>query len=140
MAITRAQKAMLHVAIGQLGLDDDGYRAALRRAAGAKSSCELDNVTFDWVLVELERLGWQRPAGSRSFGGVRAGFATNAQVHTIRTMWDTFTNGQGTEKSLDHWLERQFKVSSMRFLTELKARKVIAALRAMNERRHPQAA
>jgi len=126
---------MLHVAKAQLGLDDDAYRAMLKRAAGVDSSRRLDGVTFGWVLAELERLGWKAPAARRSFGGLRVGMVTDAQAHLIRTLWDDFTGGRGTEKGLDRWIERQFKVSALRFLPRHKAAKAIAALKEMNNRR-----
>lgn len=135
MALSRAQTSMIHVAKRQLGLDDDTYRAILRRAAGVSSSRALDNIGLDAVLAELERLGFTGPAGRQSFGGFRPGFISNAQAHTIRKLWAGFTEGAGTDRSLDHWLERQFKISSLRFLPAYLSGKVIVALREMNRRR-----
>jgi phage gp16-like protein len=126
---------MLHVARQQLGLDDDAYRDVLRRAAGVTSSRALDNHALDSVLAELERLGWRGPAGRKSFGEFRPGFASNAQAHAIRQLWLEFTGGTGTERGLEHWLERQFKVSALRFATHQVAAKAITALKEMNRRK-----
>lgn len=135
MALSKAQTSMLHVAKRQLGLDDDAYRAVLRRTAGVTTSRALDNHGLDSVLAELERLGWKGPAGRKSFGGFRPGFASNAQLHIIRQLWLEFTGGTGTERGLERWLERQFKVSALRFVTHQVAAKAMTALKAMNQRK-----
>ena len=62
MTISKQQKALLHVAKGKLGLDDDLYRQALIRIAGVTSSTELDQAGFEAVMGFFEYCGF-RPLG-----------------------------------------------------------------------------
>lgn len=137
MTLARKQTSIIHVAKAQLGLAEEDYRALLQRAAGVGSSRELDGWGFNAVMAEFERLGFR--SGSKrhrpSFGGQRAGMASDAQVYRIRTLWGEFTGGQGDDASLGKWLERQFKVSALRFLPAEKVPKVMAALKAMVARK-----
>lgn len=58
----------IHIAKKDLGLDDDTYRAMLKRVAGVESAKDLVPAKVAAVLAEFERLGW-RPkakAGGRS--------------------------------------------------------------------------
>ncbi len=54
--------AKIHIAKTQLGLDDDTYRAVLRRVAGVSSAKELEPRQVGRVLAEFERLGWKPKA------------------------------------------------------------------------------
>lgn len=56
--ITNGQKAILHIAKQQLGLDRDQYEAILQAEAGVTSSSSLDNKGFDRVVTRLEELGF----------------------------------------------------------------------------------
>ena len=66
--------------------------------------------------------------------GERPGMASFAQLELIRTIWREYTHGTGTEASLCKWLERSFKITSLRFLTMTDARKAITALKPMKSR------
>ena len=57
--------------------------------------------------------------------------ATERQVVLIRKLWGDFTGGTGTDVTLGKWLDRTFKVSSIRFVNAETARKAIGALNAM---------
>lgn len=59
MSITRAQQAKIHIARQELCMDDDSYRAVLKRIAGVHSSSQLSSKTATTVLDELVRLGWK---------------------------------------------------------------------------------
>ncbi len=134
MTISRKQIAMLQVARKQLGLADEDYYTILWHEAGARSSRDLDNDSFDAVLRRFERLGFKRPAGRPRQFGHRWAMATPAQVAHIRRLWSDFTDGQGDDRSLGRWLEKTFKVSDIAFVGERQAAKVITALIAMNRR------
>jgi hypothetical protein len=134
--ITRAQIAVIKVAVGQIGLEDQDYRALLNRVAGVASSRDLDQRGFSAVMDELARLGFRstsqrKPFASRS----RPGFATNAQVATIRKLWLEWAGAGAGFSGLETWIERTFGVSSLRFLTLDAAPGAIAALRSMVARR-----
>lgn len=52
-------KTKIQIARRQLGLDDETYRAILKRTAGVESSKDLTPRQIGRVLVELERLGFK---------------------------------------------------------------------------------
>lgn len=59
-----AGKTKIQIARRQLGLDDDAYRAILKRTVGAESSKGLTPRQVGRVLVELERLGFKPKAST----------------------------------------------------------------------------
>ncbi|MGH6753458.1 regulatory protein GemA [Hypericibacter sp.] len=132
--VSKAKIGLIHVAKAKLGLGDDDYRAILRQVAGVESSTALDEAGFDLVMLHFEKLGFKSDWGQRNFGH-RAGMATPNQVALIRHLWSDYTAGEGTDASLGKWLDRRFKVSSVRFLDADAARKAIAGLRNMTQRR-----
>jgi len=134
MALTRKQTALIKVAVKQLGLSDDDYRAVLRDEAGVESSRDLDNDGFDAVMARFRARGF-RPTATPPTYGHRAGMATPAQAAYIRSLWNEYTDGVGDDRSLGKWLQRTVKVSDLRFVSFAAARKAITGLRAMVEKK-----
>ena len=130
MALTRKQTALIHVAKKRLGLGDDDYRAILRHEAGVETSKGLDADGFTAVMRRFQALGFKPSANPPTYGD-RAGMATTAQVAYIRSLWKEYTDGIGDDRSLGKWLQRTVKVSDLRFVSYGAARKAIAGLRAM---------
>jgi hypothetical protein len=64
----------------------------------------------------------------------RTGMASPGQTSFIRQLWAECTQGAGTDATLGKWLERQFGVSSLRFVSADLAPKVIGGLKAMKGR------
>ncbi|NIZ15749.1 phage protein GemA/Gp16 family protein, partial [Phaeobacter sp. HF9A] len=64
----------------------------------------------------------------------RPGMASFAQIELIRDLWHEHTHGKAGEEQLNLWLERCWKISSLRFLEATVAPKVITALKAMKAR------
>lgn len=60
--ISAAQKALLHVAVQQLKIDEEQYRALLKAEAGVTSSNDLDNRGLNRVLKRLAKLGFVNTA------------------------------------------------------------------------------
>lgn len=58
--ITAKQKALLHVAKQELGLDDDLYRLILEQEANVSSSKDLTKEGFEKVLKRFRKLGFRR--------------------------------------------------------------------------------
>ena len=138
MTISKQQKALLHVAKGKLGLDDDLYRQALIRIAGVTSSTELDQAGFEAVMGFFEYCGF-RPLGKGAPRyGNRPGMATFAQLELIRELWrEVHCHARECDdEALSGWLRKYHKVDSMRFLTLDAARKAITALKAWKARPH----
>ena len=133
MALTKKQTALIHVARKQLGLSDERYRFVLRKMAGAESAKDLDQTGFEYVMKAMMALGF-RSGFTKSFYTHRAGMATPAQVTRVRALWREFATADSSDRALNRWLERSFKVSALRFVTEEQAAKAIRALRAMNRK------
>lgn len=133
--ISKAQKAILHVAKVKLGLDDDLYRQALVRIAGVTSSTELDQPGFEAVMGFFEYCGF-RPLGKGAPRyGNRPGMATFAQLELIRELWrEVHDTVECDDAALMGWLRKYHKVDSLRFLTLDGARKSITALKAWKAR------
>jgi phage gp16-like protein len=62
MMATAAQVRMIHVAVTQLGLADEEYRALLQSEAGVTSSKDLSNTGVNRVLKRFAKLGFNNTA------------------------------------------------------------------------------
>lgn len=133
MALSRKQYALLNVAKGKIGLDEDAYRSCLVQIAGVQSATDLDRDGFDALMAYFEYLGFLPVVPRGPTYGARPGMATPAQVQFIRDLWAEYT-GEGREDALNKWLLRCWKVSSLRFLTKADAQRAITALKAMKAR------
>lgn len=132
--LERNKIALIQVARQQLGLSDDDYRAILNRIAGVSGSRDLDDAGFSALMLHFNGLGFESTSKKRNFGD-RRGMASAAQVAKIRSQWQRFTEGTGTDATLGKWLASRFKVNSVRFVTASVATKVIGALTTMNSRK-----
>ncbi|UFQ97008.1 gp16 family protein [Pseudomonas wenzhouensis] len=68
MSISKGVLSKIHIAKGQLGMDDDSYRALLRRVAGVESAKDLNTRQVGRLMVELERLGFKPQPSSKAKG------------------------------------------------------------------------
>ena len=62
--ISKAKKAVIHIAKAQTGMTEDEYRDLLG-SVGAASSKELNNDTFDTVMARFEALGFRTTSKPR---------------------------------------------------------------------------
>lgn len=136
--ITPKQIALLHVAKKQLSLDDDSYRAILARYGRCESAADLTQPGFTAVIKYFTAMGFRSTWTQRTYG-YRPTMATPAQIDLIRSLWDKFSGKpDDNDAEINKWLERFHKVSSLRFVDNKKAAKVISALKAMLARRQDQ--
>ncbi len=141
MTLTNPQKAILHVAKGKLGWDDDTYRQVLVRIAGVTTSKDLDQAGFEAMMGFAEYCGFRPLAKGAPRYGNRPGMATFAQLELIRELWrELHDQAECDDDHLTGWLSKYAHVSSMRFLTLDGARKVIVALKAWKSRPKKRAA
>jgi len=156
--LTNAQKALLHVAAGQLGLDDATYRDILERFAGVRSSVALDQGGFERVMEHLETCGFKKAQGSKHKAkgpndyqsyyeqwkhqlGHRAGMGSPGQLALIDTLWDQLAwywnkDGRGNRNAaLRGFLLGRFSTEHLAFLTFDSGGKVIEAMKAIGNRR-----
>jgi hypothetical protein len=128
-----ARIRLLQVARSRLRLAEEDYRSVLENYGGARSARDLDATGFDAVMDRFRALGFTSTARQRSYGE-RDGMATPGQVDSIRKLWAAWADAP-TEANLNIFLERQAKVSALRFLDAAKAGAVITALKVMVERK-----
>jgi hypothetical protein len=118
MSITSRQRALLRVALNQLGNSDAEYRCALVQIAGVETSLDLDRESFNALMGYFEWRGFTPLQAKGPNYGAWPGMATFAQIEFIRSLWQEFTKGAAGEAELNKWLERCFKRSSLRFVTK----------------------
>lgn len=136
--VTPKQIALLHVAKKQLSLDDDSYRAILARYGRCESAADLNQPGFTAVMKYLTAMGFRSTWTQRTYG-YRPTMATPAQVDLIRALWQKFSGAaDDNDVELNKWLDRFHKVSSLRFVDNKRAAKVISALKAMAARKQDQ--
>jgi hypothetical protein len=131
--------AVIGVARRQLALAEEDYRSILAIYAGVDSSTKLDQAGFTAVMERFAQLGFRSTSRRRPIEA-RTGMASPGQTSLMRHLWAECTGGTGTDASLGKWLERQFGVSSVRFVTAQQAQKVIGGLKGMKARREHSAA
>jgi len=140
MGLTKSQKAVLHIAKGQLGLDDDSYRDALEAYGGVRSSVDLDYKGYKAVMAHFEKCGFKRKGGSRAPARkkTRPGMATDKQIKKIYALWWSLGGAyydRGRElKALRGFLKKRFGVDHEQFLEFPKAIDVIEGIKAIAER------
>ena len=63
--ISKAKKAVIHIAKAQVGMNDVEYRDLLG-SVGVESSVDLNNKTFAQVMARFEKFGFQTTSKTRS--------------------------------------------------------------------------
>lgn len=133
--INQRQRALLHVARRQLGLDEENYRSILRQAAGVESSRDLDPAGFDRVMEVLARMGFsprrRYPSGRARGAPDPDALVTPAQQKRMADLytelgWTILERQRGFNRRVVHkpWPQ-----------TRGEANKIIEALKAMIARR-----
>lgn len=136
--INSQQRKLIHLAKRRINLSDADYRSLLMRIAGVSTSNDLDDASFSAVMAELGRLGFQTVQQAPQFGE-RWGWATEKQLNYIRSLWRKYA-GTEDETGMERFLEKKFKVSSLRFLDFETATKVIVTFEKMSgwRKTHPR--
>ena len=133
-AITPKHFAIIRVAKAQLGMTEEDYRALLRSVTGQESAKALTPQTFKKLMDRFEQMGFRSTAAKKD-AARHPDKATEAQRRKIRALWEKFTDGEGTETSLRHWMENRGYGSSPEFLDGKDAPRIIGALTNMVTRR-----
>ena len=161
--ISNKQKAVIHVAKSQLGLDEESYRDILLAHAGVRSSKGLDWRGFKKVMKHFEACGFESKSfkkderrtsniqhrtlnekGKKTINNQqstinnRRGMATHKQIKKIYALWATL-EGSWYQKgkyypALRGFLSKRFRVDHENFLDFKKAHSVIEALKAVGSR------
>ncbi len=134
MTITRKQMKLVYVAKTKTRLTEEQYRAALVQIGGVASLTELDTDGFEALMGFFEYLGFAPAEPKGQSCGMRPGMATIGQIEFIRNLWSEYMRNEAGEDELNKWLERCWKISSLRFLRKETAPRVITALKSMKAR------
>lgn len=130
--IDRATLAAIHVAKKDRGLDDDAYRDMMERVAGVRSASHLDANGARLVMLEFERLGFNRDDKPGTAGDRRP------IVHKARALWISLYQldevANRSDKALDAFTERTTGKQTLRFATNGEAGKVVEALKSWARR------
>lgn len=127
--------AKIHIAKKDLGLDDDTYRAMIRRIGGVESSAQLDAAGRRALLAEFRAGGW-KPKAPRARRTRPLDDAP--QSRKIRALWlalfDAGVVRDPGERALAHYVRRQTGVEDLRWLDSRQANVVIESLKAWAKR------
>ena len=103
---------IIHIAKGQLALDDDTYRSLLGAVVPGKSSCrEMTIIELQNVIQALEAKGFKSKPVRRS----KRRMSTPSDVSLkIRAIWKTMFNQgfvrDGSDIALDRFVQRQTRI------------------------------
>lgn len=120
--------AKIHVAKDQLALDDDNYRAILKRITGKLSCKQMNLLELQNMMAEMERLGF-KPT-KKSIGRKPLHFT---DVSDLMAKLGVLL--QQSEKSWEYangMAQRMFKKEQVNQLNAMELRKLIAALNYHN--------
>ena len=103
---------IIHIAKGQLALDDDTYRSLLRAVVPGKSSCrEMTIIELQSVIQALVAKGFKSKPLRRSKRRMSAPSDVSLK---IRAIWETmFKEGfirEGSDIALDRFVQRQTRI------------------------------
>ncbi|WP_354624863.1 regulatory protein GemA [Psychromonas sp. MME2] len=134
----------IHIAKGQLGLDDDLYRAILKEATDKTSCSEMNFAELMMVLHSMEKRGFKAKAPTNK-NGKRFSRPSDQTAYSrkpqdkIVAIWITMQRHgfvkDGSETALDKFINNQtrqtgmFAVTSLRFLSPQQASKIIETLK-----------
>ncbi len=133
----RALLAQVHIARKELALDDDTYRAVLKRVTGRSSARDIDDAGLRAVLAEFRRHGWQ-PRRRRGRGINWRPASPYPHVRKVWAVWGELKRRgiwrDPRRNSLARFVRRMTGVDDPDWLTAPQAHDVIEALKEMGER------
>ena len=124
-ALRNAALARVHIARKEMALDEDGYRAVLRRVTGHESAGRCSDSQLGAVLDEFQRLGWT--AAKRH--------PRPSEKPHVRLIWALWAELRGrlrdpSPAALRSFVRRQTGVADPEWLDAAEANSVIEALKA----------
>jgi len=127
----RRALAQLHIAVGELGMDEETYRGWLQRELGVASAGLLSVPELHRALELLRQMGWA-PAG----GTGRP--VASAQARKIWALWHAVARAgklrDGSNAACRAFIRKMTGAADPRFLDGPAANKVIEALKAIQAR------
>lgn len=141
MGLSQKQYALLAVIKKSLAWSDEIYRDVLVTIGGVTSATELSREGFDAIIAYADYSGFRPLESKTPRYGMRAGFATYAQLSLIRELWrEIHRQTECDDAHLLAWLSKYHKVDSLRFMKTATGQKVITTLKAWKARERSKAA
>ena len=126
---------LIHIAKGQLHLDDGTYRQMLTEITSKDSCSKMSKSELVAVFEHLKTLGF-KTTPAKAAGKVA--LADDAQSRKIRSLWLTLHElgavRNPSERALAKYVERQTGKSALQFLSTKEASDVIEHLKKWEER------
>lgn len=133
--LRRKQLARIHAAKKALALDDDAYRAVLRRVTGVASSADMSTAQRNQVIAEFTRLGF-KAAGQQSRRRVFAGKPKRTTEVPLLRKAEALLADAGREWAYAHGMaKRMFQVTRVEWLNPDQLHRLVAALQIDAKRR-----
>lgn len=127
------QLSKIHIAKKDLCLDDDTYRALLKRVAGVSSAKDLAPRQLSAVLAEFQRLGWKaRPAAK---AGRKAPNPAADREKLVGKIEAFLAEAKRSWAYADGMALRMFQVERVEWLDAGQLQRLVAAL-TYDARRH----
>lgn len=135
---------LIHIAKGQLGLDEDTYRSALFGATGKRSCSQMNLPELSQVLEHFKKAGFKTKAKRRL--SPKSSPQQLGAINKIRAIWITMHKQNivrdGSETALDAYVNRMLNRIQVgenvsyhtHFLTEQQAFKVLESLKQWQKR------
>lgn len=127
---------LIHVAKGQLKLDEETYRALLEREGGQRSTTCMNVAQLETVLARLRTAGFKVKTPKKA-GGKRISW--DMQSRKIRALWlDLHARGivrSADESSLAAFVKRMTRKDALEWLSDADAEAVIEQLKKWGERK-----
>ena len=117
----RVKIAKIHVAKKQLDMDEESYRAMLKRVTGKISLKECHEPQLDRMILELTKKGFKAIARTASKKSTQV-LATDAEISKARAVWLTLHEmgevRDASEAAFAAYAKRICKVDSIRWVKD----------------------
>lgn len=134
----------IHTLTNILGLEDEIYRDMLA-SFGVGSSKNLTETEAQILIEILEDKVSLKENSHKKYDDFKSrdnSMATPAQLRKIEVVWKdmhTFTDKDSAKKSLRKFIKKQFHIEDIRFITKIKAGKIIAVLEKIKIKKYLKA-
>jgi len=140
--IDKAQIRKIHTLTSVLGISDDLYREILEVNFKVNSCKELTGSEAASLIAYMEEKAknaglWKDFKEENISFSNRENMATQAQINKIKFLWKEVAykkNRKFLKTSLRKFLERQFKISDVRFIKKSMVSKIIKAIQCVKQR------